>query len=105
MGWIVFISFVVFGALFRLGEYIEDEATTERGKKIGMWIGYPSLIICMLILLGCILAAVGWVWYYLCGGFLLSHDTSFIAIVLDGLMSLVFLGLIIGFILVCFGKK
>lgn len=103
MGWIIFGVWVVLAIVANLFFALEKNAEAEKEKnhaKIGlsivMWTGIGLLSIGALF-------AVGWIWYYICGGYLLQCEDSFFWKAIWGLATLVPLGFVIGFIAICFG--
>ena len=126
MGWIIFIIYLFFGAFVNCARKHESDLIDEletakleiaklesndkkkvkdikrRLKKaslvvnISMYIGVASLGIFLLY-------GIGWIWYFFCGGFLVFEDCTFWDKVVYGLISLLPLGFVIGFIAICFG--
>ena len=103
MGWILFAVWMILGIfvnIFMSNErYAETDAerkSARRGWKTCMWIGIALLGIVLLYLLG-------WVWYYVCCGFLVIEEPSFFWKIIWGLFSLIPLGFILGLVAICFG--
>lgn len=104
MGWIIFFGYLYYGLMVNLfyGAYQDAQAKGERDKiaEIGfwtlLWIGVAALAI--LLLWG-----LGWLWYYLCCGFLVFEEPSFGWKIVWGLTSLIPLGFFIGWIAIFFG--
>lgn len=104
MGWIIFAVYLVCGILYHVFNLVEESAPEGSAeKKIAKTVTYCMIGIIGLGLLVLVLYAIGWIWYFFCGGFLIFEDQSFWDKVLCGLMSLVFLGFLLGFVLVCLG--
>lgn len=103
MGWIIFACWMFFGILINIFFSMEKNATSEKEKKVARICGMT----CMWIVIGAILVGllfvVGWVWYYICGGFLIECEDSFFWKAVWGLATLIPLGFIIGFIAICCG--
>lgn len=66
------------------------------------WLGFAPVAILFLVVL---FYGIGWVWYYICGGWTLFHAESFFEVVAFGAISIVTLGFIIGFVAILFGWK
>ena len=103
MGWIIFAVYMLLAIFVNIFIAMEDNAETEEEKKAGrrgwqtcMWIGITLLGIGLLY-------ALGWVWYYFCGGFLVIEEPSFFWKIIWGLFSLVPLGFVVGLIAICCG--
>lgn len=103
MGWIIFAVYMLLAIFVNIFVSMENNAETEEEKKAGrrgwqtcMWIGITLLGIGLLY-------ALGWVWYYFCCGFLVIEEPSFFWKIIWGLLSLVLLGFVAGFIAICCG--
>ncbi len=103
MGWIIFGIWLVLAIFANLFTNLEKNAETpkekknaELGLKIVMWIGVILLAIVLLFVLG-------WIWYYICGGYLIQCEDSFFWKAVWGLATLIPLGFIIGLIAICCG--
>lgn len=79
----------------RMRMYDEENKRT----KIALVLFSPIL----LAILGAILYGIGWVWYYLCCGFLLFKDIGFFGVIFFGVLSILFLVAILGLVAICFG--
>lgn len=104
MGWIIFVGYLFCAVMFNIFYQIEKSST--KGSKEQKSATIVMYCFAGLIGLGLIILAmyvIGWIWYFFCGGFLIFEDQPFWDKVVYGLMSLVFLGLIFGFIAVCCG--
>ena len=104
MGWIIFAAYIFCGIMYNIFNQVEK--TSEKGskeQKIAKVIMYGSVGIIGLGVIILALYAIGWIWYFFCGGFLLFEDQPFWDKVVCGLMSLVFLGFVFGFIMICLG--
>lgn len=104
MGWIIFVGYLFCGVMYHIFYQIEKSSTKgSKEQKIATIVMYcfAGLIGLGLIILA--MYAIGWIWYFFCGGFLIFEDQPFWDKVVYGLMSLVFLGFIFGFIAVCCG--
>lgn len=82
---------------------IEKNATSAKKKKIGhigmmtcVWIGIIAILALLLLV-------IGWIWYYICGGFFIECADSFFWKAVWGLFTLIPLGFILGFIAIIFG--
>lgn len=104
MGWIIFVGYLFCVVMYNIFYQIEKSSTKgskeQKTATIVMYcfaglIGLGFLILAMYV--------IGWIWYFFCGGFLIFEDQPFWDKVVYGLMSLVFLGFIFGFIAVCCG--
>lgn len=103
MGWIIFVGYLFYGALTNLFIHLEKSAPEGSSEKKNlsrvvnglMCIGIISLAIFLLY-------CIGWIWYF-CGGFLVFEDQPFWDKVICGLISLIPLGFLFGFVMVCFG--
>lgn len=104
MGWLIFAAYLFCGImchLFNQTEQSAPEGSLEKKiAKIGMYsvMGIIGLGVVILVLY-----AIGWIWYFFCGGFLIFEDQPLWDKVVYGLMSLILLGLLFGFVLVCLG--
>lgn len=103
MGWIIFGVWIVLAVFANVFVALEKSAKTSRERKrmslgvnIVMWIGIFILAIGLLLCLG-------WIWYYICGGYLIKCDDSFFWKAIWGLATLIPLGFIIGLIAICCG--
>lgn len=104
MGWLIFIAYLIYGALTSLFINLEKSAPEGSSEKKNLsravnvlaCIGIISLAIFLLY-------CVGWIWYFFCGGFLVFEDQPFWDKVICGFISLIPLGLLLGFVMVCFG--
>ena len=88
MGWIIFAAYLVCGILYHIFNQVEKsapEGSTE--KKIAKIVMYCIMGLIGLGVLVLVLYAIGWIWYFFCGGF----------------MSLILLGFLFGIVMVCFG--
>ena len=104
MGWIVFAGWLILSGLVQLFISIEKNAPENSIEKRNANIA----VICCAVILGIgllilILYGLGWIWYYFCSGFLIFEDQPFWDKVVCGLISLIPLGFLIGFIMICFG--
>lgn len=106
MGWIILIAYIIWGLLtnmmFSLVKQSEEGSKSKKILKIIAWslVGIGAFVLAIFILY-----AIGWIWYYVCGGFLLfDGDTfGFVDGLLWGIVSLILLGFIVGFIAICCG--
>lgn len=104
MGWAIFFVWIIFGVILNILGNATENAPEDSPKKksaekkltICLWIAIFGLSIGILYVLG-------WLWYYLCGGFLILEDQPFLDKIICGLVSLILFGFIIGFIMICFG--
>lgn len=106
-----FVGYLIAGFLFHLTYAIYKSGC--KTLMVSTIAKYLAIGIACLIGLGvvvCILYVLGWIWYYFCGGFLVLDDygplagqTPFWDRVLYGLLSLLPLGFIIGFIAILGG--
>lgn len=104
MGWLIFAAYLFCGIMCHLFNQIEQSAPEgSLGKKIAKIVMYSVMGIIGLGVVILALYAIGWIWYFFCGGFLIFEDQPFWDKVVYGLMSLIFLGLLFGFVLVCLG--
>lgn len=103
MGWIIFAVYMVLGIGINISIAMEKNADTARGKKIAKYVGMTFMWIALGIVLIGLLFVVGWIWYYICGGFLIECEDSFFGKAVWGLATLIFLGFILGFIAILFG--
>lgn len=104
MGWLIFVAYLFCGIMCHLFNQAEQSAPEGSLEKKIAKIAMHSLI--GIIGLGVVilaLYAIGWIWYFFCGGFLIFEDQPFWDKVVYGLMSLILLGLLLGFVLVCLG--
>lgn len=104
MGWLIFAAYLFCGIMYHLFNQAEQSAPEGSLEKKIAKIAMHSLM-CIICLGVAILAlyAIGWIWYFFCGGFLIFEDQPFWDKVVYGLMSLILLGLLFGFVLVCLG--
>lgn len=104
MGWIIFAVYLVCGILFHI--FYKIEKTTPKDSKehkiAKIVIDCIIAILCLGLLI-LALYAIGWIWYFFCGSFLLFEDQPFWDKVACGFISLVLLGFVVGFIMVCCG--
>lgn len=104
MGWLIFVAYlfcVIMCHLFNQIEQSAPEGSLE--KKIAKIVMNSVMgIVCLGVAI-LALYAIGWIWYFFCGGFLIFEDQPFWDKVVYGLMSLILLGLLLGFVLVCLG--
>jgi len=92
MGWIIFVGYLFCGVMCNIFYQIEKSSTKgSKEQKIATIVMYCFAGLIGLGLLILAMYAIGWIWYFFCGE------------VVCGLMSLVFLGFIFGFIAVCCG--
>ena len=104
MGWIIFAAYLICGILYHIFNQVEKSAPEGSiEKKIAKIVMYFIMGLIGLGFLVLVLYAIGWIWYFFCGGFLVFEDQPFWDKVVCGLMSLVFLGFLFGFVMVCFG--
>lgn len=121
MGWIIFICYLIYGLFINimfmnkraagdsLQQAISSGADSKEIEKLRKWCKRASLIVDGMMWIGIISLAIfllyglGWVWYYFCSGFLIFEDQPFWDKVICGLISLIPLGFLIGFIMICFG--
>lgn len=104
MGWIIFSIWIFCGITFNLAHAIgENIPEGTIAKKINKGVKYGALGILALTVVVLILYAIGWVWFYFCGGFLLFEDQPFIDKVFCGLWSVVLSGFVFGLIAIIFG--
>lgn len=104
MGWIIFAAYLVCGILYHIFNQVEEsapEGSTE--KKIAKVVMYCIMGLIGLGVLVLVLYAIGWIWYFFCGGFLVFEDQPFWDKVVCGFISLILLGFLFGFVMVCFG--
>lgn len=103
MGWITFGVWLVLSALANLFMALEKNAQTSKEKKYA-GIGFAIVMWTSIGLFAAgALFVLGWIWYYLCGGYLIQCEDSFFWKALWGLATLIPLGLIIGLIAICCG--
>ena len=104
MGWLIFIAYLFCGSMFHLFDKVEETLEPgSKGRKIARVIKIGAISIIGLGLVILILYIIGLIWYFFCCGFLIFEDQPFWDKVVCGLMSVVFLGFILGFIAICFG--
>ena len=104
MGWIIFIIYLVCGAFFNLFYKLsEKHPKGSKEKKMCSIIAYVFLGVIVLMVACLIFYAIGWVWYYFCGGFLIFEDQSFLDKVFCGFLSIVLLTFVFGFIAILMG--
>lgn len=104
MGWIIFIGYLFCGIMCNI--FLQMEKSSPKGskeQKIATTLMYCFAGLIGLGLLILVMYAIGWIWYFFCGGFLIFEDQPFWDKVICGLMSLIFLGFIFEFIMVCCG--
>lgn len=104
MGWIIFAAYLVCGILYHIFNQVKKSApkgSTE--KKIAKIVMYCIIGLIGLGVLVLVLYAIGWIWYFFCGGFLVFEDQPFWNKVVYGFMSLIPLGFLFGFVMICFG--
>lgn len=100
----LFWGYMIFGLLFQA--FLAAKNNAEPGSiemkyatkvlNVLTWMLFiPGLIFVLYIL--------GWIWYFFCSGFLVFEDQPFIDRVMCGLISLLPLGVFIGFIMICCG--
>lgn len=104
MGWLIFAAYLFCSMMYNLFNQIEKSAPEgSLEKKIAKTVMYSVMGIVGLGVMILALYAIGWIWYFFCGGFLIFEDQPFWDKVVYGLMSLILLGLLFGFVLVCLG--
>lgn len=104
MGWLIFAGWLILGlfanVFLTLSKHCEpgtkEKKLADRGRDWCLWIGLTIMIIGLLYLLG-------WIWYYFCSGFLIFEDQPFFDKIICGLISLIPLGFLLGFIAICCG--
>ena len=94
---------MVLGISINICIAMEKDAETAKGKKIAKNVGMTFICIAIGIVLIGLLFVVGWVWYYICGGFLIGSTEGFFWKAVWGLATLIPLGFILGFIAILFG--
>lgn len=100
----IFIGWLTLGVIANAIMYADrhtSENSTER-KKVNwaFWIVFTVAMIMILCLVGYI---VGWIWYYLCGGFLAIMESVWWMKIAYGLFTIIPAGFIIGLIAIIFG--
>ena len=103
MGWIIFGVWLVLAIFANIFMALENNAETAEERKhanigvaIVIWVGVGLLAIGLLFILG-------WIWYYLCGGFIIKCEDSFFWKAIWGLATLIPFGSIVGLIAICCG--
>ena len=104
MGWIIFIIYLVCALLY----FVYDKASEEfpegsKEKKMYTIYKYIPVFIIGIITVCFILYAIGWVWYYICGGFLIFEDQPFWDKVFCGFLSVALLVFVFGGIAILMG--
>lgn len=103
MGWIIFAAWLVIGFFANIFLHMEENATSAKEKRVARFCGMTCMWIAIGAILVGLLFVIGWVWYYICGGFLLDSEDSFFWNALWGLATLIPLGFIIGLICIICG--
>lgn len=104
MGWIIFATYFIAGIFYQLFNYIEKTSPHgSKERKIASLVMTGIMILCIIGVAVLALYALGWIWYFFCGGFLIFEDQPFWDKVVCGLISLIPLGFFIGIIMVLFG--
>ena len=86
MGWLIFAAYLFCGIMYHLFNQIEKSAPEgSLEKKIAKTVMYSVMGIVGLGVMILALYAIGWIWYFFCGGFLIFFVFFF------------------GFVLVCLG--
>lgn len=104
MGWIIFTAYLVCGVLYNIFNQIKKSAPEGSSEqKIARIVTYIIIGLIGLGIVILVLYVIGLIWYFFCGGFLVFEDQPFWDRVVCGLISLVLLGFLFGFVMVCLG--
>lgn len=104
MGWIIFAIWMILGIVVNIFMAIDRNAPADSKEKKNAEIGWQVCMWIGIVLLGIgVLYVLGWLWYYICCGFLVMEEPNFLWKIIYGFLTLIPLGFVLGIIAIACG--